>query len=66
VAEAGDDLQIKTDRGEIWQFSAVNQKPKIEESIFLAGISGPVYNWQIVVSFEYPEFDSVTWRLERL
>ncbi len=66
VAEVGDYLQIKTDRGEVWQFSAVNQKPMIEQSIFLAGISGPIYNWQIVISFEYPGVDSVKWRFERI
>ena len=65
VAADGDALELTNEAGEVWRFSAVGATPKIEDSIYLSGVIGPVYNKQIVLSFTYPERDNVTWRFER-
>lgn len=64
--DASEALKITNEAGQEWRFSAVGTAPVIEDSIFLSGVIGPVYNKQIVLKFVYPEQDSVTWRFERL
>lgn len=64
--EDGSTLDLRADSGEVWRFTVVGVVPKVEESIYLAGVTGPVYNQQIVLSFTYPDRDSVTWRFSRL
>lgn len=59
-------LELTNDAGEVWRFSAKNAVPTIEESVFFAGIVGPVYNKQIVLRFSYPDIKDVTWRFQRL
>ena len=66
AVENDDALDLRSDTGEIWRFSANGAVPRVEDSIFLAGVIGPVYNKQIVLSFDYPEHDNVTWRIERI
>lgn len=60
-----DTLELTTDVGDVWRFSAIGVVPRIEDSIYLAGVIGPVHNKQIVLSFSYPDTDSVKWRFER-
>lgn len=62
----GDALKLTNEAGEAWRFSAVGAKPQMEDSIYLSGSVGPVYNSQIVLRFAYPDQDNVTWRFERL
>ncbi|MDZ7822904.1 MAG: heparinase II/III family protein [Ahrensia sp.] len=66
AGSSDDTVQLTTDKGDIWLFSAVGAKPIVEESIYFAGVTGPVYTSQIVVQFSYPEIDSVQWRFDRL
>lgn len=61
-----DALELRTEAGELWRFTAVGAVPAVEDSIYLSGVIGPVYNRQITLSFAYPEQDNVTWRFERL
>ncbi|MEM9573697.1 MAG: heparinase II/III family protein [Pseudomonadota bacterium] len=65
-SERDDALELTNEAGEVWRFSAVGAVPKIEDSIYLSGVIGPVYNQQIVLNFTYPAKDSVTWRFERV
>lgn len=64
--ENGEALKLTNEAGEAWRFSAVGAEPRIEDSIYLSGSVGPVYNRQIELKFTYPERDNVTWRFERL
>ncbi|MEM8539496.1 MAG: heparinase II/III family protein [Pseudomonadota bacterium] len=66
LSERDDALELTNEAGEVWRFSAVGAVPKIEDSIYLSGVIGPVYNQQIVLNFTYPAKDSVTWRFERV
>ncbi|MDN2565736.1 heparinase II/III family protein [Aquibium sp. A9E412] len=59
-------LVLAASNGETWTFACAHARPEIEESIFLAGIAGPVRSRQIVVYLAPDERPELHWRLSRM
>ena len=60
-----DRLVIGGMNGEAWVFACDGVTPKIEDSIFFAGVAGPRRSRQIVLSFRASEVPDVQWRFTR-
>jgi uncharacterized heparinase superfamily protein len=58
------DLILTADNADTWAFSA-DVEPRVEESIYFAGLAGPRRTRQIVLSFKASEMAEVNWRLAR-
>ncbi|MCB1417557.1 MAG: heparinase II/III family protein [Notoacmeibacter sp.] len=52
--------------GEVWVFTASGPPPLIEDSIFFAGLAGPLKTRQFVISFNASEVPEIHWRLTRI
>jgi uncharacterized heparinase superfamily protein len=51
--------------GENWSFSCAAVAPEVEDSIFFAGVAGPVRTRQIVLHYEARAFPELSWQFER-
>lgn len=58
-------VSLAAGRGDVWIFEADKMPPAIEESIYFAGLQGPVITRQIVLSFGVAERPELRWRLVR-
>lgn len=58
-------LVLSARESDAWLFECGTVDPVVEESIFFAGISGPMRNLQIVLSFPLSEIAEVSWRFIR-
>jgi uncharacterized heparinase superfamily protein len=65
VGTEGSFISLNAGRDDIWVFSAEDVAPSIEESIYFAGLQGPVTTRQIVLSFKAAEMGELRWRLTR-
>lgn len=66
ATEAADTFVLHADNGERWAFRVIGAPADIEESLYLAGVAGPVPTLQIAVTVQWPEVDRISWRFERL
>jgi uncharacterized heparinase superfamily protein len=56
---------VESARGGAWTFSCDDLDPDVEESIFFAGLAGPLRSHQLVLSFRASEAPEIAWRLSR-
>ncbi len=58
-------LMLMADNDDSWVFVCDEVEPKLEESIFFAGVSGPQQTLQIVLTYKASAFPEIHWRLVR-
>ncbi|MGI9408301.1 MAG: heparinase II/III family protein, partial [Hyphomicrobiaceae bacterium] len=59
-------VEIRLANGEIWEFSALDTQVNLEESVFLAELSGPLQSVQLVLRGAVAGEMQVSWRLRKL
>lgn len=59
------DVELITPDGELWVFRCPDVPPKIEQSLFLADLSGPRATQQIILEMTWPDLIEVEWHLVR-
>ncbi len=58
-------LMLMADNDDSWVFVCDEVEPKLEESIFFAGVSGPQQTLQIVLAYKASAFPDIHWRFVR-
>lgn len=58
-------LMLMTDQGDSWTFTCETIAPSMEESIYFAGLAGPLRTRQIVLLFGVADTPEVHWYLTR-
>ncbi|WP_425416817.1 heparinase II/III family protein [Oricola indica] len=59
-------IHLSTDQGESWLFSANRGDVTLEDSVYFAGIAGPVRSRQIVIADFWPQTDTVEWIIRKV
>lgn len=62
----GESLLIQGRDGEGWIFRCGEVRPEIEDSIFFAGLAGPVRTKQAVLHYDAAEHPTLAWRFTRI
>ena len=65
IINAEGHLMLLAEGGDSWVFTCQEMTPALEESIFFAGITGPVKTKAIVLEFKPSELAQVHWRFTR-
>jgi uncharacterized heparinase superfamily protein len=65
IGTEGGFISLNAGRDDVWVFSSDDVAPAIEDSIYFAGLQGPVTTRQIVLAFKAAEAGEVRWRLTR-
>src|SRR5690606_35927268 len=60
-----DRLVLTAENADRWTFISQEVEPRVEESIYFAGLSGPRRTRQIVLPFKASELPEVHWQLTR-
>ena len=58
-------LVLAAQQGDRWLFSCTEVAPKLDESIFFAGLGGPRRSRQIILSFKASDISEIHWQLTR-
>lgn len=64
--EDSNSVEVRLANEEVWEFSTLDGAVNLEESVFLAELSGPLQSVQLVLRGNVTDQSVVTWRLRKL